>query len=49
MNGTHAHVEEAKRGIVDNITRDNEVLGVLDFACDETGYSVVVDPDLREK
>lgn len=49
MNGTHAHMKEAKRGVVDDIARDNKVLGILDFACDKTGDSVVVDPDLRGK
>jgi hypothetical protein len=42
-------MKEAKRGVVDDIARDNKVLGVLDFACDKTGDSVVVDPDLRGK
>jgi hypothetical protein len=42
-------MKEAKRGVVDDIARDNKVFGVLDFACDKAGDSVVVDPDLRDK
>jgi len=42
-------MEEAKRGVVDNVTRDNKVLGVLDFTCNKTGDRVVVNPDLRDK
>jgi hypothetical protein len=41
-------VEEAKRGIVDDVTRNDKVVRVLDLACYEVGNSVVVDPDLRD-
>jgi hypothetical protein len=42
-------MEETKRGVVDDVAGDNKVLGVLDFTCDKTGDSVVVNPDLRDK
>lgn len=45
----HAHVKEAQGGIIDDITRDNKVVWVLYFACDEIRNGVVFDPDLGDK